>query len=146
VSSNSYGVAPPSLDNRPLSDREQAQLQRLLSDPLSFPPEFKNWIIRSLEISDVALGMSNVIGLTKVLGLDLGMTGTIGILNTGCCLVFAGTGVPTDGLLCDGAAYDTTAYPNLFKAIGYAYGGAGSVFHVPNIPAPVAGTKWVIVT
>ena len=143
---STYGVAPPVYDNRPLTDREQAQLQRLLSDPISFPPEFKNWIVRSLEISDVALNMTNVVGLTKTLGLDKGMTGTLGILATGTCVLFAGTTLPPEVLLCNGAVYNTSVYPNLFNVIGYTYGGSGSTFQVPNIAAPVTGTKWVIVT
>jgi microcystin-dependent protein len=49
-------------------------------------------------------------------------------------------------VLCDGSAYDPTAHTDLFQAIGYTFGGSGSVFNVPNIPAPIANTKWVIVT
>ena len=35
-------------------------------------------------------------------------------------------------LNCDGSSYSTTAYPALFTAIGYAYGGSGASFNVPN--------------
>ena len=35
-------------------------------------------------------------------------------------------------LLCNGASYTTTDYPNLFNAIQYTYGGSGSSFNVPN--------------
>lgn len=139
-------ATPPTLASRPLSTHEQTQLARLLSDPLSFPPEFKNWIVRSLEISDVALGMSNVVGLTKTLGLDVGDTGTIGILNTGTCVLFAGTTIPPNSLVCNGAVYNTSVYPDLFQVIGYRFGGSGSTFNVPNIPAPATNTQWLIVT
>lgn len=37
-------------------------------------------------------------------------------------------------LLCDGKSYPTTGtYANLFKAIGYTYGGSGGSFNVPNL-------------
>lgn len=39
---------------------------------------------------------------------------------------------PPNFLLCDGSSYATTAYPKLFSAIAYAYGGSGSNFNVPS--------------
>jgi hypothetical protein len=51
----------------------------------------------------------------------------------------AGTIVPcgTSGalprtLLCDGTSYTTAAYPALFAAIGYSFGGSGANFNVPD--------------
>jgi hypothetical protein len=51
----------------------------------------------------------------------------------------AGDIVQTASLTCplgtigaDGASYATTAYPALFAAIGYTYGGSGANFNVPN--------------
>lgn len=38
-------------------------------------------------------------------------------------------------LLCDGKAYDSTLFPELFAAIGTANGGAGSNFNVPDLRA-----------
>jgi microcystin-dependent protein len=35
-------------------------------------------------------------------------------------------------LLCDGSSYSTSTYPQLFSAIGYAYGGSGGSFNVPS--------------
>ena len=35
-------------------------------------------------------------------------------------------------LNCDGGSYSTSTYPLLFTAIGYAYGGSGANFNVPN--------------
>lgn len=35
-------------------------------------------------------------------------------------------------LYCDGASYSTALYPNLFAAIGYAFGGSGASFNVPD--------------
>jgi len=136
----------PNTSNRPLNDREKRLQQRLFSDTLNFPTEFKSWHVRSLETSDVALLMTNVVGLTTTLGLDAGQTGTLSILNTGACVLYAGTDMPTGTLLCNGAVYDTSAYPELFKVIAYTFGGSGATFQVPNITAPGAGLKYVIVT
>ena len=40
--------------------------------------------------------------------------------------------VPSNCLLCDGTSYPTATYPNLFAAIGYAFGGSGASFNVPD--------------
>jgi hypothetical protein len=140
------GFSDPRVDNHPLTDQEQQLQQRLLSDPIGFPMIFKSWMVSYLEISDLALGQSNVVGLTTALGTAPGMTGNVGLLNTGTCVVYAGATLPPNVLVCNGGAYDTTVYADLFKAIGYRHGGSGAVFNVPNIPAPVANTQWVIVT
>lgn len=52
----------------------------------------------------------------------------------GMVVQFAGSAdkVPPHWLLCDGAEYDTSDYPNLFEAIGYTYGGSGDKFNVPD--------------
>ena len=48
---------------------------------------------------------------------------------------------PAGFLPCNGALYATTAYPSLFNAIGYTYGGSGSSFSVPNMESyfPIGG-------
>ena len=38
----------------------------------------------------------------------------------------------TGWLLCDGASYSTTDYPELFAVIGYTFGGSEGNFNVPN--------------
>jgi len=40
---------------------------------------------------------------------------------------------PPNYLFCDGASYSTSAYPALFAVIGYAFGGSGGSFNVPNL-------------
>jgi len=132
--------------DEPLTPREQRLQRRLLSDPFGFPNEFKSWHVRSLETSDIALSMTNVVGLTTTLGLDKGQTGTVGLLNTGSVVLYAGADVPPSSLVCNGTAYTTVAYPDLFAVIGYTFGGSGGNFQVPNIAAPGAGLKYVIVT
>ena len=55
--------------------------------------------------------------------------------NSGMVITYAGTNasIPAGWLLCDGASVATATYPNLFTALGYAYGGAGANFNLPNM-------------
>lgn len=57
-----------------------------------------------------------------------------GFIPSGTILPFGGTAAPTaDYLLCDGASYLRANYPNLYAAIGNAYGTAdGTHFNVPD--------------
>jgi len=141
--SGNVGLADPRSDNRPLSDQELQLMQRLFSDPLSIPMVFKTWMVNWLEISDIKLPMAAVIGLTTTLGLDPGMSGALGMLQTASCILYAGTDVPVNTLLADGSVYLVDNYPELADKLGWT---GGTTFPVPNIPAPVAGTKWLIVT
>jgi microcystin-dependent protein len=54
------------------------------------------------------------------------------IMPSGSVIAYAGASAPTGYLLCDGTSYATSAYPALFAAIGYAYGGLGGNFNVPD--------------
>jgi hypothetical protein len=146
MSNVAAGLADPRSDNRPLNEQELQLMQRLFGDPLSIPMVFRTWLVNWLEISDMKLPMTSVIGLTTTLGLSAGMSGALGMLKTGSCLVWAGAGTPDNTLLCNGALYDTSAQADLFKAIGYRFGGSGTNFNVPTIAAPVTNTEWVIVT
>lgn len=40
--------------------------------------------------------------------------------------------IPSGWLMCDSTAYATTAYPALFAAIGYSWGGSSGTFRVPE--------------
>jgi microcystin-dependent protein len=42
-------------------------------------------------------------------------------------------------MLCDGRGLDTTTYALLFNVIGYAYGGSGTTFNLPNPAGRVIG-------
>lgn len=53
-------------------------------------------------------------------------------IPTGSVVDFAGSTAPSGWLICDGSSYSTSTYANLFAAIGYAYGGTGSSFNVPD--------------
>jgi|ERR1039458_2632048 microcystin-dependent protein len=48
-------------------------------------------------------------------------------------LVPSGASIRAGCLLCDGTSYATATYPTLHTAIGYAYGGSGANFNVPNL-------------
>lgn len=55
------------------------------------------------------------------------------LVPAGALMPYAGTGAPTGWLLCYGQSLSTTAYPDLFAAIGYTYGGVGANFNLPDL-------------
>lgn len=56
----------------------------------------------------------------------------------GTITMYAGTSAPGGWLMCDGASYSTTGtYADLFAVIGYAYGGTGGSFNVPDLRSKV---------
>jgi len=107
-------------------------LQRLLSDPFSLPIQFKTWLVAYLETSDLTLPMSAILGLRSTLGISGAGQGTLGIFPAGLILPYGADTAPEGALLCNGAAYSTTAENRLFVAIGYRWGGSGSAFNVPD--------------
>jgi microcystin-dependent protein len=120
-------------DNRPLTDQEYQQLQRLLSDPLSFPLQFKAWLVSYLETSDLTLPMNSILGLQKTLGITGAGHGTLGIFPAGLILPYGGDTAPTGSVLCDGASYNRVTDARLFNAIGTKYGAVdGNTFQVPD--------------
>jgi microcystin-dependent protein len=62
-------------------------------------------------------------------------TGAASPINSGMVIPYAGTNatIPAGWLLCDGSSVATATYPDLHTAIGYAYGGAGANFNLPNM-------------
>jgi microcystin-dependent protein len=60
-------------------------------------------------------------------------TSTNSYVPPGVMFDYAGATAPSsDWLMCDGTSYAVAAYPSLFAAIGYSYGGAGANFNVPD--------------
>lgn len=51
---------------------------------------------------------------------------------SGVMVPFAGKTVPDGWLLCNGASLAKAAYPDLFNAIGYTWGGYRDTFYLPN--------------
>lgn len=99
--------------------------------------------------SAYSIALPTVPGSTSFVSLDTGgnlvasipVAGGIGASNinpsaglnpAGAVIMYAGTSVPTGYLACDGNTYSTTAFPALFAAIGYTYGGSGTSFILPN--------------
>src|SRR5215472_9002218 len=54
-------------------------------------------------------------------------------LAVGSISMFAGAGAPANWLICDGSSLSTTTYSALFAAIGYAFGGSGTSFNLPDL-------------
>jgi microcystin-dependent protein len=52
---------------------------------------------------------------------------------TGSIFISVSSTTPPYSLLCDGSSYLVSDYQNLFSVIGYAYGGSGLNFNVPNL-------------
>jgi len=46
---------------------------------------------------------------------------------------YASSTIPEGYLLCDGSSLVTTDYPELFAVIGYAFGGSGTAFLIPDL-------------
>ena len=58
-----------------------------------------------------------------------------GRIPSGTIQMFAGlsAAIPAGWLRCNGLTFNTSLYPELFAAIRYQWGGAGSSFQVPNL-------------
>jgi len=55
------------------------------------------------------------------------------VVSPGFIMAYAtDSSAPTGWLICNGASLSTTTYANLFAAIGYAYGGSGANFNIPD--------------
>jgi microcystin-dependent protein len=125
-------------DNRPLTDQEFQLVQRLFSDPLSFPLEFKAWLVAYLESSDLTLPMNAILGLQNLLGISGAGSGTLGIFPAGIILPYGGDAAPSGSFLCNGASYSRTLEARLYNAIGTRYGSLDvNSFLVPDFQGRV---------
>lgn len=82
-----------------------------------------------------AVGVSGSAGTgTKASRDDHVHAGSSGAVPSGSLVAYGGTSAPTGWLLCDGSSYLRASYPDLFTAIGTAYGSIdGSHFNVPDM-------------
>jgi len=55
------------------------------------------------------------------------------VRTTGSIFISVSSVPPAYSLLCDGTSYLVSDYRELFNVIGYAYGGSGTNFNVPNL-------------
>jgi len=78
--------------------------------------------------------------------LELSLIDLNGANPIGGIVMWGGTvaSIPTNYVLCNGASVLTSAYPSLFAALQYRYGGSGANFNLPNfttrIPIGTVGT------
>lgn len=65
------------------------------------------------------------------------------VRNVGSIIMVMSQNTPPYSLLCNGSLYSTLTYPDLFAVIGYAYGGSGTQFAVPNFQSyfPIGGNS-----
>ena len=68
---------------------------------------------------------NNIVGFSDKKNFSTAPLGTV--------LSFAGQARPNGYLLCDGASYKVTDYPDLYAVIGNTYGGDSTNFNVPNL-------------
>lgn len=65
------------------------------------------------------------------------------IIPVGGIIMFSGIVAPTGGvwLMCDGATYQSTAYPELYALIGTRFGGSAGTFNTPQLinRVPIGG-------
>lgn len=54
-------------------------------------------------------------------------------MPAGAVFFFAGTSAPEGSLMCNGASYTKSQYPELYDAIKHTWGGSGSSFNVPDL-------------
>src|SRR5215510_7409983 len=115
----SYDPQKDATAQEPLTANELKLVTRLLSDPFSFPMEFKAWLRGWLEEQFPRLAALASESATGTAGSFVPPAGSI--------LDFGGDVAPNGYVLCNGASYDKTqpAYTALFNAIGYKYGGSG---------------------
>jgi microcystin-dependent protein len=74
---------------------------------------------------------TNAIGSTAVTKAKIATDQQI---PSGAIWAFGGTTTPPTGwLFCNGAAFSTSVYPDLFAVIGYSYGGSSGTFWVPDL-------------
>lgn len=80
-------------------------------------------------LSDTGTGFSRTsTGIITVAGQLRGN----GTCPPGAIMDFAMDTPPLGWIVCDGASWPTTTFPDLFAAIGYTWGGSGANFNVPN--------------
>lgn len=86
-----------------------------------------------LSSSTTATELGYVHGVTSAIQTQINAIIAAGQFQSGDLKAAAYSSTPSGWLLCDGTSYPTATYPALFAAIGYAYGGSGANFNVPNL-------------
>lgn len=146
------------MDNASVTIREQASMAKgvtlsspnslaadyTLSFPAALPGSTKILTVDTsgnigdvYDVDNVTLDVSANLLEVKDLGITLAKLAadvTAFLVPSGSMLAYGGASSPTGYLLCDGTSYLRATYPNLFTAIGTAYGAAdGTHFNVPDL-------------
>jgi hypothetical protein len=117
----------------PLTDRERNQILRLLSEPMEFPLQFRNWVKNYIETVGISLPRSAIVGLTN-------KTTTLSMQEGLIFLVPEGK-VPAGTVPLRGEMASREEHPYLARLIGEEQ----NSFMLPSIPAP-EGLVYVITT
>ena len=85
------------------------------------------------EILNITTDISNINATLLSLQNQIDTLNSEIIRTTGTIFISVSSIIPSYSLLCDGTSYLVSDYQNLFNIIGYAYGGSGLNFNVPNM-------------
>jgi microcystin-dependent protein len=77
--------------------------------------------------------LTNLGGLDSAAHALIDHSGLGGGVPAGTVIDYAGSAAPSGWLECDGTSHTTAGQPTLFAAIGYAWGGSGPNFNVPDL-------------
>lgn len=89
--------------------------------------------LKTTSPSGATIPLTNRFGFFTVYSDGVNMYLVDNVMPPGAIQAFGGTTAPFGWLLCDGTTYGTNAYPALFAAIKYTWGGGGNAFSVPNL-------------
>lgn len=100
-------------------------------DVIKYDQPSGKWV--NLSLAEAGIASSTDLSDTET-NLNSNITTAVAAaVPSGVISQFAGASAPTGYLLCTGQSLSTTTYAALFSAIGYAYGGSGASFNVPNL-------------
>lgn len=85
------------------------------------------------EVLNITTDISNINILITSLQNQIDTLNNSIVRITGSIFISVSSITPPYSLLCDGSSYLVSDYQNLFNVIGYAYGGSGLNFNVPNM-------------
>lgn len=144
------GISPPTASYLRFEieiTHQTATFTFTVGDVFATPGVFKGEFVKAYEvegtyvIADTLLtALAAQITNDAAVGGNLTVTGSIThggvsvITPTGAIIMYGGSAAPSGYLLCDGTSYFRATYPDLFTAIGTAYGAAdGTHFNVPDL-------------